>query len=437
MLSVRDPFLREWNDLKNAVSESGLWHVILLATVVFNLPFGPWDGAAWFCKMRDMAIEMSQSVSPSNPLFTAFYQLLCFDNGFEPLATPEHCRLVFEKLFTGEAFTVKGVRVSLRRWFGWMEAAHQYLPLWHSRLFAIISIGQSLGIYKHFSQVPLWSSSTRPPLQASDVPDDDDDPAGDDDEAVDADAGVFQGASAAAAASTAVDAAAAHATATEDHAPTTKKSGTEELKNMRATLGNTMFVCGGILAKDNIRSQVTMILEIGRPIYTRHASNARDARGAEAVNDYYQKAALGDFMVNIEECARVFLDMPKLHCMGFITDFAVGLNVKKLTVASEIVQAQSTNAFHLLDLFVRLAFHRVTSMMYHTHGQGYSALLGSSDDAVYDQCVAVLVRDFLIFLDIKDRAMSQSPFLIALIRRSPFRLRFMHEIMLMLTLPLC
>lgn len=85
---------------------------------------------------------------------------------------------------------------------------------------------------------------------------------------------------------------------------------------------------------------------------------------------YYEQAALCDCMVTVEECANVLLNMNVPHSMGFTADVALGLNAKKLTVASDIVQAQSTNAYHLLHLFVRLAFHRVASMMYHTCGQG-------------------------------------------------------------------
>ena len=76
LLPQRDPYHREWNDIKNAIGDNDQWHVILLMTAVFNLPFGPWDGAAWFNKLRDMSDESSQSSSPSDPLFTALYPLL-------------------------------------------------------------------------------------------------------------------------------------------------------------------------------------------------------------------------------------------------------------------------------------------------------------------------------------------------------------------------
>ena len=456
MLPQRDPYHREWNDIKNAVGDNDQWHVILLMTVVFNLPFGPWDGAAWFNKLKDMSDESSQSSSPSDPLFTALYPLLCKDFGFTPEGTPEHRRLVFTKLFEGDAFRVKGVRVSLRRWFGWLQAAHHYLPIWHSRLFAIIAQGQALGIYKHFKDVPLWSSCLVQQVAVADVNGDDDDDADaapgpvddDSDNQVQPDGvaaadnqvqpdrvAADKGADAAQAAAVAVEASHSHAQPVEDKGTTSKKSGKEELQAMRSSCGNTMFVAGAVMAKDNIRSHVAMILEVTRPIYDRHALNAHVIRQPEKVQEFYQQAALNDFMETMEDCAKVFLNMETLDNIGFTTDFSKGLNVKKLGVTSEIVQAQTYTACHMVSLFARVAFHRITSMMYHTHGLGQTAALGSSVDAEYDAVVANLRFDYRIYLDILYKGKAQSPFLLKLIKGSIFVVRVVREIMLLLTLP--
>ena len=48
---MRDIFHREWNDCMLAVKSSSMWHVLLLTSVVHNLPSGPWEGAAWFSKI--------------------------------------------------------------------------------------------------------------------------------------------------------------------------------------------------------------------------------------------------------------------------------------------------------------------------------------------------------------------------------------------------
>ena len=47
MVHMRGPLHREWNDVTDALEKAGLWSVVLLTTVVFNLAYGPWKGSAW------------------------------------------------------------------------------------------------------------------------------------------------------------------------------------------------------------------------------------------------------------------------------------------------------------------------------------------------------------------------------------------------------
>ena len=41
MCFIRDVFHREWSDTCLAAKASGLWHVVLLTSVLHNLPYGP------------------------------------------------------------------------------------------------------------------------------------------------------------------------------------------------------------------------------------------------------------------------------------------------------------------------------------------------------------------------------------------------------------
>ena len=94
MIPIRDPYHREWNDLRLAISAAGLWHVVLMMTIVYNMPFGPWDSGSWFEKITSMAEEMVLSLGPSNPLWKTLYESVCKDLGLEPEGTPQHMRIV-------------------------------------------------------------------------------------------------------------------------------------------------------------------------------------------------------------------------------------------------------------------------------------------------------------------------------------------------------
>ncbi len=53
LCSIRDPFHREWNDCQHELKKAGVWWVVITGTLCFNLPYGPWQGCAWFSKMLE------------------------------------------------------------------------------------------------------------------------------------------------------------------------------------------------------------------------------------------------------------------------------------------------------------------------------------------------------------------------------------------------
>eukprot|EP00974_Lingulodinium_polyedra_P021599 2085921-Lingulodinium_polyedra.AAC.1 len=76
---TRDPFHRCWNDCKLALQSTGLWWAVLLARVVFNLPYGPWDGSAWFEDLQTSAADAMHLIPPAGPVWAHVYPLVCQD----------------------------------------------------------------------------------------------------------------------------------------------------------------------------------------------------------------------------------------------------------------------------------------------------------------------------------------------------------------------
>lgn len=158
LLPVRNTFHRQCNDCKLAVSDFGLWCVIQLATIPFNLNFGPWESTAWFSNIVQMAERLLETIDAANPQHTALYALICKDMGhYEPKGSPEHKRIIFEMCFQGDAFKTKGVKVSLNRWFAWLAAASLFVRDWHVRMLSYICIGQCMGVFKSWREVPFWA----------------------------------------------------------------------------------------------------------------------------------------------------------------------------------------------------------------------------------------------------------------------------------------
>eukprot|EP00974_Lingulodinium_polyedra_P042297 4059141-Lingulodinium_polyedra.AAC.1 len=63
-LGIHDIFHREWNDCTLALKSCDLWYVILLTSMVMNLPYGPWDGSSWFSKMQEAAFALQSKTKP-------------------------------------------------------------------------------------------------------------------------------------------------------------------------------------------------------------------------------------------------------------------------------------------------------------------------------------------------------------------------------------
>ena len=250
LLPVRDWFHRRWNDCKLSVSDAGLWFVVQLATIPFNLNFGPWEGCAWFARTKVMSEELIQSLTPDNPLYSALYELMCQDLQIPPEGTANHKRIVFEMAFSGSTFKTKGTKVSLNRWFAWLEAAAFFVQTWHVKLMSMLCIGQSLGVFTSWRDFPLWSHLPGKPAQETKE---------EEDHAVSEAQAVEEAAAAAAAVA---DINESNQKAQEEKA-TVKDGlhGSEEIKQLRKSCRNTRFVALNIMCKDGMQLLVLLILE--------------------------------------------------------------------------------------------------------------------------------------------------------------------------------
>ena len=149
---------------------------------------------------------------------------------------------------------------------------------------------------------------------------------------------------------------------------------------------------------------------------------------------HYIDASQHGAMKSVNESAAVLMDLQTLQSIGFDTTFGVGLP-SGLKVVDDVVQSQSALAHHLVQMFASVAFHRITSMLWHTASwPGLLAGLCSESVDVVDKTFVKLLDDYRIFLVAKTNAECNS-LIGKLVRASPFNGRVMREICLMLTLP--
>ena len=128
----------------------------LLPTSATHLPFGPWDGSAWFEKLKASALDFVTTSPRGGPLFDALYPAICNDRGGQATGSPEQRRQDLQKLSTQETFKAKGEKVANKRWFSWLKSADWHVESWHTGLYIHLATAMHLGLYKTAAQTPWF-----------------------------------------------------------------------------------------------------------------------------------------------------------------------------------------------------------------------------------------------------------------------------------------
>lgn len=165
LIFLRDPSHREWNDCRSALKQSGFWATILETTLTFNLPYGPWDSASWFKAAQEAArLYVAITRQRPDPLLELLQPRIAADRGhFEILPSALSGQL------NEDTFRCKGPKVSLTRWFGWMDSARYNLARWHSTLAVLLFIGVSLGTFQDANDFPTLGGTLPSALELQQV----------------------------------------------------------------------------------------------------------------------------------------------------------------------------------------------------------------------------------------------------------------------------
>lgn len=150
-VSLGDVSHRIWNDTKLALGSVGLLPVVHLMKTIYNMSYGPWNQQKWHIECAEAAEEYAATVEHSSgcPLFEQLWPLICRDRGeCDKICDAAHREAVFQEISQGSPWRLKGRKVSLTRWFAWIDAASGYDGNWHSKLLHIVYVGMKTGVLK-------------------------------------------------------------------------------------------------------------------------------------------------------------------------------------------------------------------------------------------------------------------------------------------------
>ena len=406
---IRDIFHREWNDIRLALGDTNLWWCILLTTMVFNIPYGPWEGGHWWGKMVGAMAAYVARAGYTSPLFSALYELICKDQNITPSGTTQHRQMIFDSLMTGEAFTQKGPRVALKRWFSWIDSFKFADKCWHSRLLGLIMWGMCAGVYKDFTEVPLWriEGDVRAP-----IPEDSD---SEDNNERDQQQQ----------ASAAVSAAEQQQLQADEKKEAVKKG--SDLQALRKSCKNSLHVAACIMCKDGIQTLCRIIFTLVSPVRAEHGMNAQNARSPDGVRAFYVAAARGRTIAVLEEISQRLVNPRHLDYMGFTMDYSSGMPAG-MGVEHDMVREQNLMAEKAMNLFLSISRHRAGSMLWHYASWiGLFALAASDDENEVELCFEYLRRHYRGYLDAL-RCSSGSKFLKQIVAASPFSTTIVRQI---------
>ena len=120
--------------------------MVNLLTIVFNLDHGPYRDARWYQSGKEAVwTYVSLTDRERCPLWLQLREWILGDKGSMGHAYGEERE---KELWLGlkEAWGRMTQKVAMARWFGWQDAASQFLPQWHSRLLTMLFLAMSLGI---------------------------------------------------------------------------------------------------------------------------------------------------------------------------------------------------------------------------------------------------------------------------------------------------
>ena len=163
---VNDPAHRSHNDVHLALASAGLLTFALVSLGLYNVRYGPWNKGGWFGKVQSMADQLSQSMSPSDPLLLAFFPDILSDQGRSQEDNTEDNRKLFLEGLPNRSFVrSKGSKASQSR-FNSLSIAHSELDKdWSAFCFVLAAVCVAEGWTKNASE--LWAPGAGKVQEAS------------------------------------------------------------------------------------------------------------------------------------------------------------------------------------------------------------------------------------------------------------------------------
>ena len=147
LLLLHDESHRLWNDTQLSLADAKLYPHVLSCLVVLNLDHGPWLSQRWYQTMVEALHDLTNLTDYQDPLFQMLVQHMrqemCSFEGKDSMQLQDSD--IWASL--AGVLSKKTDRVGLTRWFGYFFSMERFLAWRSRRLYIVLYICLSLGLF--------------------------------------------------------------------------------------------------------------------------------------------------------------------------------------------------------------------------------------------------------------------------------------------------
>lgn len=335
------------NDVCGAAKDVSLWPVILMTTIVMNMPWGPWGGQAFWGKLQGAWMEYcSHAPNSSDELFQSFLPLLARDLNETDLGADDTlAQTIWSNLVSGAEMQKKGQKVSLTRFFGWHKCFPELDAKWHTWALFLVYLGLKEGWFKEPLKVPQVASTGS------------------------GSSGSAQG---------------------PGMKPGTSRGPPSELSRMTAACRNRMHFSAVVLLDPMVQTKARLLAAFAAPLMLNHGVDNRDARSADDLAKVGALYAAGSGLAPLNTLFSHLGDPSVLDRLGLQAHFSPAQR-KKLRRDSPETHAQDEIAALAFRYSVALVRRRLKRMAFALWGwPSHLAVLTLKEPAVTQKCLGDL-----------------------------------------------
>lgn len=376
-----DPGHRAWNDSKAALQQAGLWSAALLLQMTMDVDRGPWKDGKWFAEVAQ-ASELFANFrqADQDPWLISLVEPILRDTGdLDSLSDPMVAAGIAQSL--PEHFSRMQPKISMTRWFGFVDAAREFLPKWHRRLLVQMMLCLQTGVFQ--------SDKASDSLAAVSLP--------------------------------------SEASSSGERVSTSRES--EEIRKLRLACRNTLELITLVPGDAHLHRTCKLICAVLEPMREWDTQQSRMLRSSPEALLWYKWESLGHGWASLNAIARL------THDQGTLADLGVGhvdsqvspggLSAVSLPLVNE---TRSARAFG--DLVVGLLGARLQTESCYTQGLPLR-LAGLLDEAAAPRVIQELWEDLRAWEMIRE---SKGHFWKRVKARSPFELVFVQQVVACLQL---